>query len=89
MVFYVANNLSVIWQKGESQNGGNKQKARQISEKQTFLTPWHVHVWIFADIILKTVKTSKNLFYLMITFPLSIFDTEIDEKVYAYLRRIN
>ena len=44
VVFYAANNLPEIWQKGESQNGGNKQKVRQISEKQTSLTSWYVHV---------------------------------------------
>ena len=31
--------LSVIWQKGESQNGGNKNtKHAKFSEKQTFFT---------------------------------------------------
>ena len=33
-------NLSVIWQKGESQNGGNKnRKHAKFSEKRTFFTP--------------------------------------------------
>ena len=36
------NNLSVINQKGESQNGGNeKTKHAKFSEKRTFLTPWY------------------------------------------------
>ena len=36
---------SVIRQKGESQNGGNKKsKHAKFSEKQTFLTPWYAHV---------------------------------------------
>ena len=37
--------LSVIRQKGESQNGGNK-KTKQVkfSEKRTFLSPWYPHV---------------------------------------------
>ena len=31
---------SVIWQKGESQNGGNKKiKSAKFSEKRTFFTP--------------------------------------------------
>ena len=35
-----SNNLSVIRQKGESQNGGNKKaKYARFSEKRTFLTP--------------------------------------------------
>ena len=37
---------SVIKQKGESQNGGNKKtKHAEFSEKRRFLTPWYVHVW--------------------------------------------
>ena len=37
-------NSSVIWQKGESQNGGNKNtKHAKFSEKQTFFTPPFFH----------------------------------------------
>ena len=36
---------SVIRQKGESQNGGNKKaKHAKFSDKRTFLTPWYVCV---------------------------------------------
>ena len=35
----------VIWQKGESQNRGNKNtKQATFSEKRTFFTPWYTHV---------------------------------------------
>ena len=38
-------NSSVIWQKVESQNGGNKNtKHAKFSEKRTFFTPWYAHV---------------------------------------------
>ena len=38
---------SVIKQKGESQNGGNKTKHTKFSEKQTFLTPdTHTYVGV-------------------------------------------
>ena len=38
------NNSSVIRQKSESQNGGNKKtKHVTFSEKQIFLTPWYAH----------------------------------------------
>ena len=38
-------NSSVIRQKGESQNGGNKKtKHAKFSDKKTFLTPWYAHV---------------------------------------------
>ena len=37
--------LSIIKQKGESQNRGNKKaKHAKFSEKRTFLTPWYAHV---------------------------------------------
>ena len=36
---------SVMRQKGESQNGGNKKvKHAKFSKKRTFLTPWYAHV---------------------------------------------
>ena len=39
---------SVIRQKGEFQNGGNKKKKLcKFSEKLTFLTPWHAHVRVY------------------------------------------
>ena len=92
MAFYGVNNLSVIWQKGESQNGGNKKESTPNFRKTNTSNPLiRARIDICrccADIILKTVKTSKNLFYFMITLLLSIFDTEMDEKVYAYLLRI-
>ena len=38
---------SVIRQKSESQNGGNKKaKHAKFSEKRTFLTPWYGHVLV-------------------------------------------
>ena len=42
-------NLSVIRQKGESQNGCFKKKKHvKFSEKQTFLTPWYTHVCVLG-----------------------------------------
>ena len=36
---------SVIWEKGESQNGCYKKRKHTIfSEKQTLVTPWYAHV---------------------------------------------
>ena len=41
--------MSVIRQKGESQNGGNKKaKQAKFSEKRTFLTPWGVRNVLFS-----------------------------------------
>ena len=44
---------SVIRQKGESQNGGNKKaKHAKSSKKRTFFTPWYAHVHIiWSDIV--------------------------------------
>ena len=40
---YPIYNSSEIWQKGESQNGGNKNtKHAKFSEKRTYFTPWYL-----------------------------------------------
>ena len=42
--------LSLIRQKGESQNGCfRKAKHAKFSEKQIFLTPWYTHVRVFQE----------------------------------------
>ena len=49
---------SVIRQKGESQNGGNKKsKHAKFSEKRTFLTPWYAHVSITEHIWMTVALT--------------------------------
>ena len=51
--------MSVIRQKGESQNGGNKKaKHAKVSKKRTFLTPWYAHLRITDEF---TSGTSKSL----------------------------
>ena len=50
---------SVIWQKGESQNGGNKNtKHAKFSEKRTFFTHTYTHV-----------SFSENLAYFVFLVP--------------------
>ena len=54
---------SVIWQKGESQNGGNKNtKHAKFSEKWTFFTSWYAHqICLFAILPMSSVtKFIKN-----------------------------
>ena len=53
---------SVIWQKGESQNGGNKNtKHAKFSEKRTFLT--HYFFTLFPNKFLKHVfNITKHVF---------------------------
>ena len=60
--------LSLIRQKGESQNGCfRKAKHAKFSEKQIFLTPWHAHVRVFqekkARKIFPKTDISKPLLY--------------------------
>ena len=54
--------LSVIRQKGESQNGCfKKTKHAKFSEKRTFLTPWYAHVRVY-DIYQATKNNAgKNI----------------------------
>ena len=50
--------LQAIWQKGESQNGGNKNtKPARFPEKQTFLTPdlaifWPCSIEVFRILLI-------------------------------------
>ena len=60
--------LSLIRQKGESQNGCfRKAKHAKFSEKQIFLTPWYTHVRVFqekkARQIFPKTNISKPLLY--------------------------
>ena len=52
---------SVIWQKGESQNGSNKNtKHAKFSEKRTFFTPWYAHVRIRYFLLIWQKGESQN-----------------------------
>ena len=53
---------SVIRQKGESRNGGNKRaKHAKFSEKRTFLTSWYAHLRTCAYHGVRNVRFSENL----------------------------
>ena len=61
--------LSVIRQKGESQNGGHrKTKHTKISEKLTFLTPWDCKVFsnflLITETHLRPSETGRMKFFL-------------------------
>ena len=58
--------LSVIWQKGESQNGGNKNtKHAKFSQKRTFFAHWYAHVlsFYYMSPFLKFSVTIKSFRY--------------------------
>ena len=63
--FILSFNLSVIRQKGESQNGGNKKKKyAKFSENRSFLTAWYAHVCFLPPDItyqgLRNFRFSRN-----------------------------